>query len=355
MAKIENELKTLQDRLAQAVRKEDASLIRDLLLGEHLPSVPRALGRKAICLVLRRGYEQTVQRLLDAGADPNAARGDKHSPAYLATLYKQPAILKALLDAGASPDDQAEAPPLLCAVNSSTPELVEILIAAGVRLDAVDHIGANAVHRAADFNNDEIAKVLLQAGSPVDSRDPKGLTAMHYAARAGDESTFRTLLDHGADIEARTATGLTPALHAAAQARLDCFETLVRLGADPLAIADGQNAFDLAVRSTHLWADEMGAHLLKHYPSLAPTGEALDSAFVEAVRNGYAEIATKLAAMGADVGQKPNGRSLMQCAPKNNDAMKRLLRSLKLGGFVESAMDDSNAPHVNPSLSGSVL
>ena len=347
--------KSSRELLTQAVNKGDAAKIRALLANGSITTVPRTLGRQAICIAVHSGYEETVRRLLKAGADPNPASSDKLGSAYLAVLYKHPNILRDLLKAGANPNGTPGYEPIFCAVNSDKLELLEILIAAGVRLDAVGHQGANALQRAAEFNREDMLKILLEAGLPADSRDHRGQTAMHYAARAGDESTFQILLDHGADIEARTECGLTPALHAAAQASLDSFETLVRLGANPLAVADGKNAFDLALRSTHIWADEMAAHLLTKYPILAPTGEALDHAFVEAVRNGYAGTAAKLAQLGADVGQKPNGRSLIQCAPKNNDAMKRLLRSLKLGGSVESAMDHSSDPHPSPNHSGPIL
>ena len=226
---------------------------------------------------------------------------------------------------------------------------VESLIGAGAPLSTVNSAGASILHKAVEQGHIAVAERLMEAGIPVDARDGIGKTPLHYAARkATSGRMMQALIRAGADVNARAEDNRTAAMVAARRGLLEIFDVLVAAAADPLArTRDGRSVLDLSIAKRH---DRMAVALLQRYPSLAPAGEALDAAFVEAVRKNCVGVAKMLADMGADLGQKPDGRSLVQCAPRGmeGEEMKRLLRSLKTGGLIASAMGDSPSPDAAP-------
>lgn len=344
------------NRLKDAVQGEDLPEILNLLLTSRLPPIPKAIGARALLLATAKGFEQTVEALLKAGVHPEAATSDKKSAVYLATEETNPKMLTDLLAAGGNPNGRPGKEPIAMAVARGNQKMVEILLAAGAKTDVVNKHGSNLLHQAAENRFIGICKLLIEAGVAVDSRDPQGNTAFHYSEGAGTSDLFSTLIEYGADINARSHTGMTPVLVAARRCHVRIFEKLVELGADPLArTLDNRSALDLALYSDFLKKDEMGLMLLQRHPSLAPAGDALDAALVQAVRWGCPGLTKKFAELGADVGQKPGGRTLMQCAPRGNEEMKRLLRALKTSVTIDSAMGQDPAPVTSPSTSGSPI
>lgn len=139
------------------------------------------------------------------------------------------------------------------------------------------------------------------------------------------------------DINGRDAQGRTPALQTRS---LQTFELIVKAGGDPLARDNaGRSAFDLALERKD---DAMALAILQQHPSLVPA-EAVDAAFVQAVRQGCANTVKKLIELGAALGQKPGGRTLLQCTPRGAEELKRVLRAHRSGAMIASAMDDACA------------
>lgn len=138
------------------------------------------------------------------------------------------------------------------------------------------------------------------------------------------------------DINGRDEEGKTPALLTRSP---ETFELIVRAGGDPLARDNaGRSAFDLALERKE---DAMALAILQLHPSLVPT-EAVDAAFVQAVRQGCTATAKRLIELGADLGQKPGGRTLLQCAPRGAEHLKRMLRAHRSGAAIEAAMGDDH-------------
>lgn len=200
----------------------------------------------------------------------------------------------------------------------------------------------------------ESVRLLLSAGAPVDVHDPhSGYTALHWAASRSNVSIAKLLVDAKAGLDARQRAAFAP-MHLAAEAgALDVMSLLLERGAHPMPHNGyGQTPFDMAIERD---CPRSARFLIErgHGKAIKP-GEALDKAFVHAVRQGNARILPLLASWGADVHQRPNGRTLMQLAPAQNQDVKRMIRAVQTGQLIEEAMtgDEAGPSESAPAASG---
>ena len=136
--------------------------------------------------------------LLERGAEVN------RPPPALTSAIGNPAMMGALLDAGAKPD-----PGLISALWSVDYDSVERLLAAGadIRHPAVD----DTLSELVQYGTYKMARFLIDRGANVNGVDDhRGRTALHWAAVRGAGRDFvRYLLDQGADPSITDQDGAT--------------------------------------------------------------------------------------------------------------------------------------------------
>ena len=115
----------------------------------------------------------------------------------MAWIIESPAIITALLDAGADPKarDTTGSTPLHFAAFQENPALITVLLDAGADPKARDIAGLTPLHAAAMFTyNPAVITVLLDAGADPKARDIAGKTPWDYAKDKEPLKTFRGLL-----------------------------------------------------------------------------------------------------------------------------------------------------------------
>ena len=161
-----------------------------------------------------------ARALIDAGADKDDETKNG-SPLICAASHGDPAVVRALLDAGAnveltdSPPDTA----LRLAAAYGYPEIVDMLIAAGARISSfIEAAGAGdltgwpiselsafdracALRAAAVNGRLPVIDELLAAGTPIDA-EVDGAPAIHWAAKQGRQQAVAHLLTKGATLPA---------------------------------------------------------------------------------------------------------------------------------------------------------
>ena len=207
----------------------------------------RALGNPSDRLA------DVVQRLLDLGADANAA-GLVAPPLYhAASQGDNPELVTVLLAAGAdvNPDSRGVQSALHGAARRGGPGVIAALVAAGAEVDAQDGRGATPLHQAVEAKVPANVAALLEAGADVHVRMQDGDTPLHLAALwpprwttrlddppadPADTLMVNALAAAGADVDARNDRGETPLHMATRNGHRPVADKLRALGADPVAV-----------------------------------------------------------------------------------------------------------------------
>lgn len=151
-----------------------------------------------------RGDADAVEALIARGADVNVPQGDGMTALHWASERADAALVRVLLDAGAT-------------------------------VDAVTRMGDyTPLHLAGKAGSADAVAALLEAGSDPHAVTATGaVTAMHFAAGAGSADAVAALAHHGAEVDARESErAQTPLMFAAANDRVKAVRTLLALGAD---------------------------------------------------------------------------------------------------------------------------
>ena len=168
--------------------------------------------------------------LLERGADPNAffvnEYGNMSALYGAAGIRHDPELTRALLEAGANPDDGES---VYHSTEAESPDCLRILLEHGAQT-----ADTNALAHALDDERLEHVRLLLEYG--VDPNE--GFCVAHAVRRGRGPETIELLVSHGADVDrpgGETWRGdvplRTPYQHAVLRGKDDLAQLLARLGA----------------------------------------------------------------------------------------------------------------------------
>jgi ankyrin repeat protein len=226
-------------------------------------------GTTPLHWAVRANDLDAAQRLIRAGANPDAANRYGVTPLSLAAENASAPLIQALLQAGAHPTGAI----LMTAARTGNAEVVRMLLADdnknGTDANAREtSLGETALMWAAAENHPEAVRALIEHGADSNARSetlvypkdrfglegvttilPRGSwTALMYAARQGSLEAAQALAESGADLNLADPDGTTALELAILNGHFDTAATLTEKGADPnIADVAGMAALYAAV------------------------------------------------------------------------------------------------------------
>jgi uncharacterized protein len=179
--------------LLQAVYRGDKKKVAQLLAGRRDLDIFEASAT---------GDIDRVRALLDK--DPalaSAYASDGFHPLGLAAFFRQPEVVRLLLERGADVAAPARNPLAVTALHSAVAndsgpvqmEIVTLLLDAGAPVNATHQGGGRPLHTAAFTGDTEVARLLLARGADTSLRTDEGKTPADIARERGHDAVARML------------------------------------------------------------------------------------------------------------------------------------------------------------------
>lgn len=151
-------------------------------------------GNQPIHAAAWTGRADIVQKLLEAGADPNALSGDGRTPLLNAASSDSLAVVELLLNFGADVNPKSCLKNDICSFRQGTPlhlataagssNIAAVLLKQGADPNFPDQInGQNALHAACIRGYDDIARLLIDNGADVNQKDNNSKTPLYYCEK----------------------------------------------------------------------------------------------------------------------------------------------------------------------------
>ncbi len=245
-------------RLFGALAEVEAALIGDPELGaaERLELAQTIAGRttgvttvvqqaRELIAAVQAGDVERVRALIAANpALIDAYNSDKVSALLAAVYANQPAVVEALLDAGAFLFT------FEAAALGRLERVQEIVQSWPPALDLFAHDGFTALQLACFFGREDVALWLIEQGADVNAQAKNRMLIrpIHATAANGNLRVLQALLERGAKVNAVQEGGYTALHEAAHRGDQPMAELLLSFGANRLARNDGgQSPADIAL------------------------------------------------------------------------------------------------------------
>ncbi|GAP83716.1 putative ankyrin repeat protein [Rosellinia necatrix] len=181
---------------------------------------------------------------------------------------------------------------------------IEVLLAKGADINAIDSCGGTALHTASSYGRDSTIELLLSKGADINATNDQGRAALYVALLYGRYRAVEILLANGADVNVRDNQGQTALYGAIFQGADRIVEALLANGAD-VNVTDnqGQTALHEAILQRRHWATKL---LLAKGANIDATNNDGDTALHIAVFEKNTEMVEVLLANGADIHTRNN-------------------------------------------------
>jgi len=173
-------------------------------LGEACKCAAALLRRWWVRVRVQRGSESVERSAMWRGIDRELRHAARHSRIV---------DVERLIAAGADPnacEGRADRGPLQLAADGGHLEVIAALLAAGAHVDGATLFGDTPLMYATGRRNTATLEVLIAAGADVNRADRSGRTALHLAARNGKMNMVRLLLEEGARVDLHDMYGKRP-------------------------------------------------------------------------------------------------------------------------------------------------
>jgi ankyrin repeat protein len=234
--------------VADAAMRGNRDAVRSLIASKGDVNAPQVDGTTALHWAVRNDDGEMTDMLLRAGANASAANREGVRPMQLAALNGSAAILERLITAGADPNaplTRYADTSLMLAARTGKVDALKVLLDSGAKVNAVETWGGTtALMWAVSEHHPAAVKLLVERGADVDARS-NFVPALNGR---GFEGRTPVAAQPSQQVEEFASGWMTPLLFAAREGDLESATLLVEWGADVDALAgDGKNALGVAI------------------------------------------------------------------------------------------------------------
>jgi ankyrin repeat protein len=323
--------------------------VAELLLDHGAELEGRCYGEAtALACAATEGHDDLVRAFIKRGAKVNVYVANGNSALHQAAVRDHAKVVRVLLEAGATRDlcvvdgTGIASAPLNMAARRNAPGALKALLEAGADPNQV--CGWDPpLNQAAWVNSTRMVKALVNAGANVNASGPSGVTALHIAAEKGNAWIVDFLAKAGASGVLRDGRGYSPLHLAVLETRPRAVRKLLEL---KICDVDGVSNAGLTALQLAAEKPEIAAMLIGAGADVNAAGgpDGLTAAQLVALRGDPATMQLLIDA-GADVDVSWNGRNLLDFAcSRNNEKMKKFLVSAGMvRASIQRAPDDLGA------------
>ena len=239
--------------LMMACERRNAETVNVLLQAGADPNIADTEGFTSIQIATLGGCnKETLQAVIDYGADVNAANKNSITALMMACGRGNVEAINALLNAGAD-SNITNTKGLTCihyaVVGGCSKQTLQAIVDHGADINATNEDNLTALMGACQKGNVEAINVLLNAGADSNITDTKGLTWIHHAACGiCSKATLQVIIDHGANVNATNKNSVTALILACGVGNVEAINALLNAGADHnIADTEGHTVIHYAV------------------------------------------------------------------------------------------------------------
>jgi uncharacterized protein len=234
--------------VADAAMRGDKAAVRALIDKKSDVNAAQVDGTTALHWAVRADDLELTEMLLKAGARPSAANQSGATPMLLSAMNGNAAILERLIQAGADPNaplTKTGDTALMIAARTGKVDAVRALLDHGAKVNARESWGGTtALMWAVSERHSDVAQLLLEHGAEVNAKS----NFVPSASGRGFEGTAPVVPKGNQTIEEFASGWMTPLMFAAREDDLESAHILIEKGADVNAVsADGKDALSLAL------------------------------------------------------------------------------------------------------------
>ncbi|MEP7352149.1 MAG: ankyrin repeat domain-containing protein [Acidobacteriota bacterium] len=238
---------TVKSAVADAAMRGDKVSVRNLVRTKADVNAPQIDGTTALHWAVQADDLELVSLLIQAGAKVSTANIAGSTPLQLAAINGRAAMLERLITAGADPNapvTKSGDTALMMASRTGKVAAVRVLLDRGAKVNAQETWGGtSALMWAISEKHPDVVKLLLERGADVNARS----YYVPSASGRGFEGTTPVPKKPSEGFEEFASGWLTPLMLAARENNLASAKLLVNAGADVNAQAgDGKDALALA-------------------------------------------------------------------------------------------------------------
>ena len=276
------------------------------------------------------GLSETVEVLLEQGADPTIMRDDKVNSLLLACQNGHLKIVELLTSKDVDLNVRFEdgRTPLMFAAQREHAGIVEHLLKCHAHSNIIDKHGATALTIACRYGYTEVALLLLNNGADPNLCSKEHETPLMLAGQLGTAPIVKLLLEKGADPNVVHRNGGTALMVACQNGHIDVARLMLEGGADP-DMRDSEGWTALMFATHHGRCDVVKLLHSKHASIHLTESKTGSSALMIAIKNGNLEMVDCLLSMGADRNMADNRNYtalMMACCLHYNDIAKLLIQ-----------------------------